>query len=160
MSDAPLPSPTEYNDFLKGIDILGIRMTKGSFESKGPAAPRGGTTVDIAVNSRFVNHEGKFDGIAEFEVRFKSEQGEDTAGTISARYVVTYSTAKPMTDEIWRIFAERNLRMNLWPYLREFIESATVRMAWPRLVLPAMNSARTRRPPEDARESTSGGRSV
>jgi len=146
MNDAPLPSPAEYNEFLRGIEIHTIRMAKGSFESTVSRPPGSGTAVDVAVRSHFVNREGEFDAIAEFRVDFEKDGAQEITGSIAATYVVTYSTEKPMTDRIWRVFSERNLRMNLWPYLREFVDSATVRMAWPRLILPTMNSARALKP--------------
>lgn len=149
MAELRLPPPAEYNEFLKDVDVLGIRMTMGSFESKAPRVQQKETTVNVAMRSQFVNLKGKFEGVADFKIDFKNDDSGELVGEILASYMVTYTSTKPMTEEIWQIFSERNLRLNLWPYLREFVDTSTGRMAWPRLVLPAMNSARARKRRKD-----------
>ncbi|MCA1789968.1 MAG: hypothetical protein LC667_08940, partial [Thioalkalivibrio sp.] len=46
------------------------------------------------------------------------------------------------SDEIWMVFSRNNLRLNAWPYAREFAQTATLRMDWPKFTLPVTNSTR------------------
>jgi len=58
--------------------------------------------------------------------------------TIESEFVASY-TAESLDDvskEHIDVFGEINGTYNLWPYWREFVQTATVRMDLPALVLP------------------------
>lgn len=141
-----LPSPEAYNKFIGGIELVGIRMAAGSFNAMVDRPKVGQTVVRIEVSHSYGHLDDAFDAKISFRTTFTDKKTDETVGSVAAEYLLTYTTSEPMVDEIWRVFADRNLRMNAWPYAREFVETATLRMGWPRFTLPVINSARTRKP--------------
>ena len=57
---------------------------------------------------------------------------------VDGRFLLVYvlRTTDGITDEHCDAFAEYNAIFNAWPYWREYVQSATVRMGLPGLILP------------------------
>ena len=98
------------------------------------------TGVDIALDS---SDERGFTALAVLTASF--DQADETMGTVRAEFRLTYRSAEPITEPIWREFGPRNVRANVWPYAREFIQSMTQRMGWPSFVLPVSTSPKLRK---------------
>ena len=138
---APAP-PAVYNAFLKDLDLEGVRMTEGAFASQVAHPKVTKSRVNIDFGADYTNAKGGFEAIAAFTFTFLATETEAPLGTIRAVYSLRYRTAQPMTDDVWAVFSMRNLRLNAWPYAREFAQGATLRMDWPKFTLPVVNSAR------------------
>jgi len=139
------PAPPEvYNAFLRGVDLASIRMVKASFEASvaRPVVKR--TTVDVAFNAGYTNVKGGFEAKADFTFTFRDTEQDASVGTVVAAYVLRYTSEQPMSEDLWIVFGGRNLRLNAWPYAREFAQMATLRMEWPKFTLPVTNSAKIR----------------
>jgi hypothetical protein len=50
---------------------------------------------------------------------------------VRATVEVSYTLESAMTDDLFEVFSQRNLPLNTWPYLREFVQSALSRAGWP-----------------------------
>ncbi len=139
------PAPPEvYNAFLRGVDVANVRMVKASFEAGVTRPVVKWTTVDVAFHAGYTNVKDGFEATADFGFTFRDTEKETTVGTVNASYVLRYTSERPMSDDLWVIFAGRNLRLNVWPYAREFAQMATLRMDWPKFTLPVANSAKIR----------------
>lgn len=52
-------------------------------------------------------------------------------GEVRLAATAFYTSDEPMTNEIFDVFGELNLPLNVYPYVREFVHSATTRMGFP-----------------------------
>lgn len=142
--DVPVtPAPPEvYNAFLKDLDLTDVRMVEGAFSARvaRPAVTKSRVNVDFGAD--YANTKGGFEARASFTFTFSTEGDDEPTGVVRAVFALRYKTAEPMSDAIWTVFSIRNLRLNAWPYAREFAQSATQRMDWPKFTLPVANSAR------------------
>jgi hypothetical protein len=144
IKDTPVDlDPKAYGKFIQGLEIQQVLLVRSSIERFG--FPSADTTLSFELTgaaaelTRFDDNSGfvarlpyttdlVFHGSPENEpVRF---------ATISVTFEAIYSTEIPITDAIFETFKDYNLRLNLWSYVREFIQSTTLRMGFPGLVLP------------------------
>jgi len=97
---------------------------------------------DIAVNvkrsSKYESQEGGFVATQNFVVSFTAPARKTPIIEISATFDLTYTSKTPLTDELFQVFSEINLPVNVWPYLRELTGSMTSRMDLPPFVLPLL----------------------
>lgn len=77
-----------------------------------------------------------FDVELTYTVAVRGEQA--AALEIEAAYGLSYASRQPMTDEMFAMFAEANLPLNAWPYLREYVASVFGRVGWLPFTLPAL----------------------
>jgi hypothetical protein len=75
---------------------------------------------------------------AEATVRDTAVEASETAIRVFADFELHYRLPEGIsaTDEEASIFAETNATLNAWPYLRETIQSTSVRMGVPPILLP------------------------
>jgi hypothetical protein len=135
--------PRTYNAFVRGVDLVSVVLAAAEITS-GAVRPNARSTkvklgTDIALDA---SDERGFTALAVLTASF--DQVDETLGAISARFRLTYRSAEPITEPIWREFGQRNVRANVWPYAREFIQSMTQRMGWPSFVLPVSTSPKLR----------------
>ncbi len=64
-------------------------------------------------------------------------QGESTLLDANVVFSVDYTSPLPMTNDLFGPFAQRNVPLNTWPYLREYLSSIIGRMNWGMYTLPA-----------------------
>lgn len=79
--------------------------------------------------------EDKFISKAKFDV--SARKGQDTLFSITCEFTVInrINNKELMKEEFINKYIERNLPLIVWPYGREFINSATTRMGFPPLIL-------------------------
>jgi hypothetical protein len=138
---APAP-PSVYNAFLRDVDLASVRMIEGAFSARVAQPPVSKSRVDIQFDGKYSNAKGGFEATATFTFTFLTSGDLEPIGTVRAVFALKYRTALPMSDEIWMVFLRNNLRLNAWPYAREFAQTATLRMDWPKFTLPVANSTR------------------
>ena len=136
--------PRTYNAFVRGVDLDSVVLAAADITS-GTARPSARSTkiklgADIALDS---SDERGFTALAALSASF--DQADETLGTIKAEFRLTYRSAEAITEPIWREFGQHNVRANVWPYAREFIQSMTQRMGWPTFVLPVSTSPKLRK---------------
>ena len=64
------------------------------------------------------------------------DQSEQKIFEIDAIYEAKYASDIKLTDKIFEIFKNVEVKFHLWPYFREFLVDATVRMGFPPPRLP------------------------
>lgn len=57
---------------------------------------------------------------------------------IDVTFGLSYTSRQPMTDDLFAVFAEANLPLNTWPYLREYVASVFGRVGWLPFTLPTL----------------------
>lgn len=134
-----------YNAFLRRVDLVSVVLTGAEVVASGARPNARSTKVQLGVDTALDRHdERSFTAITTITASF--EQADEPLGSVTARFHLTYHSAEPITDAIWREFGQRNVRANAWPYAREFIQSMTQRMGWPSFVLPVSTSPKLRPP--------------
>lgn len=132
------PSPEEYAKFIAGLDIQSVRLTEA--HAKLERNPSG--SLRFAVDPKSVESfgperegEGFWAGLA-LKLVLEDEQGP--FGYVQVRVAVYYASPVFPDEGTFQTFKERNLPVNVWPYLRLYVDFFTSQMGLPRLVLPAL----------------------
>jgi len=73
-------------------------------------------------------------------VRIKNPD-QSLLAEIDVTFGLRFTSKEPMSDEIFAIFRDTNVPVNIWPYLREYLASTAGRMNWTVLTLPVLKVA-------------------
>lgn len=141
----PAVSPSEYNEFLRGVQPREVRLVRAGVEAP---VRYGDVPLQAAVELGDSRYEPVDEGFVALQTgRFTGRDAEgNEVIVVEAEFELRYTSERPMTDPIFDVFHELNLPVNVWPYLREFFQQATLRAGWPGFVLPAFQSGMPSRP--------------
>jgi hypothetical protein len=140
-------SPPRIPNRLSALAVLRrIRLVSADLGTR-VASPKEAGRVQVEIEwavspPKHGTHENLswLDATVEFRVAVRSEKGEDPSPvvwlnpTFEAHYHFPLDP-KPTPSELVE-FAEANAVFNLWPYLREFVQSSTARMDLPAVLIP------------------------
>jgi len=126
-----------YNNFIKELDIEDIRLTSATIKNLDCYYSPSSAEVRWTMAANYENRDGKIEVFNRYNVRIL-EKGEELKAKISVIFCVTYSSKAPMTDELFKEFKDRNLPLNTWPYFREFLHNAVLRMGWAPFIAPTL----------------------
>lgn len=132
-------SPDVYSKFLQHVELKNVRMT--SAEIRRVAEPGPGAQLGYEARATKRTYQEMEDGFAatlNYLVRMRETTADSLVGEIKVAVTAEYSSDEPMNDEIFEVFGELNLPLNVFPYIREFVHSATTRMGFPGLILPTV----------------------
>lgn len=135
--------PEEYHQFIKGLEIVNVVLA--SAELKRLALPQD-AKLGFDAEASEIQTTRVQDGFGcQMPLHFKLyEESIDGQRTVFAEVHVTfeawYKTEVTPSDEMLEAFTQVNLRMNLWPYVREFVHSQTQLMGLPPLVIPHLKN--------------------
>jgi hypothetical protein len=139
-SEQPQMSPKDYFEMLKGIaleelylDECAAQVKRGKIKS-GQALPY---SWDHDVSHKVLS-ENLLRAKHRFELVAPAGSKKDFALKISCTFILMYSSKQELPEEFLKIFSERNVPLNTWPYFRELVQSMTQRMNIPPLVLPLL----------------------
>jgi len=149
MADQALPKPTEetrqaYNELIANIQLRDIRLHTGrvSFAAKFPDTPGPELRFAMEDAAEYKIYDWGFRARHRYDLTIKQGESEKVYVKISCTFVTDYRSEQPITDELFDIFKKVNLPLNTWPYFREFVQSSTVRIGLPPLVLPVFQVLR------------------
>ena len=123
----------KYSEMLSSLQLRNILIERASFErdsdvSMGKANINVQKTTSFAIpdddKTRFRFHE-------ELIVEMALEDSGATLAKLSCTLLLEYSTSVEIDKEMLEMFADKNLSLHSWPYLREFVQSTTARMNIP-----------------------------
>jgi hypothetical protein len=153
----------------RAVVLEQILLGSASFKS-GKSAMSGRPSqfvINLAPTASLAGEPSQLHVSLAFSISIKdSALPEVVYATIDAEYLLTYSLVVPPPPEEHRerffsAFAEMNGVHNAWPYLREFVQSATGRMGMSQVLLPVFRIATTRpaanapaSPPPSATQAT------
>ncbi|MBP7461006.1 MAG: hypothetical protein KBA26_06925 [Candidatus Delongbacteria bacterium] len=126
-------TPELYHDFIQQIDLKSIVMTEGKFTLNDIKLHK--LRIEVVENHKFKCIESGFVVITSFTLSGKSDD-HCVPLKIECTYQLYYLSEKKMTREIFDIFSQSSLPLNIWPYFREFVHDCSSKMGIPALVLP------------------------
>jgi hypothetical protein len=134
----PRVSPDEYARFIGQIELTCVFLVSAQVENHhGPESPSSASVhIEAQTRSHWVPKDGGFRAFYDYLLSFLS--GDKQLAEIEVGLGLDFESKLEMTDELFELFAEVNLPVNTWPYLREFAASATGRMNWVPFTLPAL----------------------
>lgn len=132
----PAVSAEEYNAFIGQINLDKIWLRSSRLTNSSLGDMQFAVTVTIDDSHKWSETDDGFQVFHKYVVEFSNEKKRKLA-RIEAEFGLDYNSGEPMTDEYYEIFAENNLPLNSWPYLREYLSSTITRMGWLPFTLPA-----------------------
>jgi preprotein translocase subunit SecB len=124
-----------YQKFVEGLRLLDIRiisykaMVDENFQP--PALIALKRTADFKKSK-----DGMFSVYLDYNLNGTKEGKKKSGVSISATYKLIYKSDMPITDEIFKVFSQTSLRIQVWPYFRQLVQETTSRMGlMPPLIL-------------------------
>lgn len=129
------PTPEAYGEFIAGLELLGVTLEELSAKLERSPEGKKGATVDLEPFGP-----EPFDGgfRAGLVVSVTLLEDGRPFGQVRAKAVGTYRSAALPQGPVFQIFAQKNLPLNLWPYLRLYVDFVTAQMGLARLTLPLL----------------------
>jgi hypothetical protein len=146
----PTVSSDEYAEFISQINLRRIWLNEAHVKNyRGFRTPEH-ATVNMASTERWEQDDRGFIAFQKWDVTFADRDTDHVHAELTAEFGLHFSSDIPMTEPIFEIFADANLPVNTWPYLREFLGSTLSRMNWFPFTLPALKRG-TKRPSNQRR---------
>lgn len=135
--EAP-PSPQKYRKFIADLQILEVALLEvhAKLERPPQGSKRFGLPEDGLSAFGPTKTEEGFQAGMELKLEFQDDEG--IFGFVHLRVAARYRSRTVPDKALFQVFQERNLPLNLWPYLRVYVDFLTAQMGLPRLVLPAL----------------------
>lgn len=124
-----------YNTFVKQVEIKDIRLVSATIQNLDCNYYLSSAEVKWKMTATYENQEKKIDVFHRYNVRIL-EKGKELKSKVAVTFCVTYGSKVPMTEEYFEQFKGGNLPLNTWPYFREFVHNAVLRMGWPPFIAP------------------------
>ncbi|PZA06051.1 helix-turn-helix domain-containing protein [Meiothermus sp. PNK-Is4] len=125
--------PENYEEFISGLEILGISLQALSARlDRHPQGKKGARLVLKPFGPEALE-EGFRAGLA---LTVDLLDDNHPIGQLQVKLAATYRSPRFLDDNLFKVFAERNLPLNLWPYLRFYVDFLTTQMGLPPLTLP------------------------
>lgn len=130
-------TPEQYNAFITGVQLRHIELAQVSARAERSDL----SELAVRVGSHFMikssgQNDTAFTVEASLQLDFVTDE-DVSLGEFSCLYRLEYGTEIPLNDAIFKVFSERNVPLNIWPFLRELVMSTTQRFGWSGFVLPA-----------------------
>lgn len=132
-------SPEDYSKFLQQIELRNIILVSADIRRLG--TPASGEQLEYEAKPTKRTYEATDFGFAatlNYLVRLRAAGESNPIGEVRVAITAAYSSQDPMTGDLFDVFGELNLPLNVYPYVREFVHSATTRMGFPGLILPTV----------------------
>lgn len=133
-------SPEEYGRFIQGVELRDVLLAEGNAKRLAFPDPSALLGVDIkAIKPRLQPYADGFTVLAAFEIGLTQQSGEDKPELFAkfrVAFDVVYASAESISEELFNIFRQVNLSLNIWPYVRQYVHQQSVLMGIPPLVLP------------------------
>jgi len=140
LSDRPIqPAVNDYSDFLAELNLISIRLGSASIRFLPELyAAKSLPPVSYSLTAELGEVSAKgFEAIQDFAIKGRETTRSPILMSIKCRFVARYETQMQITPEFFAVFKETTLVLNVWPYIREFVQSCVVRAGLPPLTLPS-----------------------
>ena len=131
-----VPSTKSYNEFVSQIQITKLHIVSAQFTMLDYSYFPSSAEVKWRKSASYEQTEEQFNVSHRYNVTILDNETKEVKGKISVTFYVVYSSKIPINDDFFEVFKVRNLPLNTWPYFREFIHNAIVRMGWPSFIAP------------------------
>ena len=133
-------TPKQYSEFLKTINLTAIRLISHEMKIDPSASLEDlGYSFKHKCLAAYVNDDAILIGQCDYKCvltvgsKDKPQEIGFTSGTLLGVYIVD---GIAFDDSYLQIFKTNTLLLNLWPFIREYIQSDTMRAGLPPLTLP------------------------
>jgi len=126
----------EYNNFVEQIEMDDIRIVAIQVHILDYSYFPTSAEVKRRTQASYESAEGQFNVSHRYNLTILDKETREDKAKISVTFYVSYSSKIPINDDLFEIFKVRNLPLNTWPYLREFIHNVTMRLGWPPFIAP------------------------
>ena len=127
---------TEYSTFIEQIQIIDLRLVSAKIDNLGYRESPPDSEVSLRAKAWYENAEQQIEVFHRYNLTVKDNKTQRPAARISVIFCLSLFSEVPMVDEIFQTFEQYNLRINTWPYLREFVHNTLARMNYTGLILP------------------------
>lgn len=125
-----------YDDFVRQIQILDVFLVTARINNLVGGDRVGDVRIRVNEKTWYENTGSEVVVYVRYNVTARNTETREAVGRISVTFAIRYSSAIQLTDEAFEVFRERNVTINAWPYLREFIHSMATRMGWAGMIAP------------------------
>lgn len=128
-----------YSAFIAGIELEHLWLAALEVRNHhGPTTPQAGN-VRVEDEATWEPRDGGFRIYHVYDLAFSGPGDTETPiATLRVTYGLEFSSALPLTDELFEVFSTVNVPVNTWPYLRELVASTLGRFGWQPFTLPTM----------------------
>ena len=142
---ATLPSPEEYAEFIRGIELLDVRLVSSAAHSDVHRPEASDLKLLVKYGSDMARLDSAvgytFEAYPQLRVEARNRDDDELAGYVEVRFGLRYQSELEPIDGLLEIFSNVNLQVNAWPYLREYVQQTITRFGWTPLVLPTLKTA-------------------
>ena len=136
----------DYNSFIHSLELRDIHISELSFKRSGDVPED--FHVPVKVTIKPTKNEYKKVGANLYEIahrvlfrlEYTQEKRRKVIFELKVTYKLIYQTEFELTDEIFKIFVERNIPINVMPFLRETVCNSMYRAGLPPILLPLIKS--------------------
>lgn len=130
-------SPEDYKRILEGLELISISMKdcKAFINTDLIQPPE--LSIQIEDKASFkLKDQGVVHIFHNYKIEAKKQGSKSKFLSIEVTFLVKILSKKEFTNDFFDIYKDVSLRLNTWPYLREFVNQITLRMNIPPLILP------------------------
>ena len=131
-----VPSSKSYNEFVTQIKITKLHIVSTEFKMLDYSYFPSSAEVKWRTRASYEQAEEQFNVSHRYNVTILDKETKQAKAKISVIFYVVYSSKIPINDGLFEVFKVRNLSLNTWPYFREFVHNAIMRMGWPPFIAP------------------------
>jgi len=129
--------PKAYGAFIEQIELEDLWLQSAAIENRyGPNMPEPGRVSIDHRDSRWEPTDKGFRAFLGYQINILDD--DQIYASVAITYGLEFASADPMSDEYFKVFSDRNLPINTWPFLREFFYTTLGRMGWVSLTLPTL----------------------
>lgn len=145
--EAQTPQPgsvDQYRQLVEGVELKEIVLreveAKRTSDKPGPWA----ADAKLDLNGSFDSPGDMLHARVTVKVTATQHDSGEEVAVISATWLVHYHLRESLlvSDDLIQTFVQRNVPVNIWPYVRELVSSLTIRMGMPPLLLPVLKILR------------------
>jgi len=136
---------TAYTSFLRSLDLFSISLVDSSFHGDREQYfenPKHELDVDWRTEVAGQGEES-FDVRANVKIRISAPTTKKDFFTLTASYVLHVHAPAPLDPKYVQRFTDSEVRLIVWPYVREYVTSMFGRMHVPPAILPVTGSKGT-----------------
>jgi len=136
----------DYNNFIRSIELEDIYVSDLSFKRFENIPEDIQIPVKVTIKPTKNGYKKVDTDLYEvthrvlFKLEYIQERQRKVFFELKATYKLIYRTKFELTDEIFKIFVERNVPINVIPFLRETISNSMYRAGLPPILLPLIKS--------------------
>lgn len=133
-----------YREMLSGLQLKRVTLIETA-SSRNVDVDLGDTAIDVEKRTEFLikrDNPRDFRFVESLHLKAsKDSDGSEDSDTVEifsllGSFLLEYLSPVETDEQMLEMFAQRNLSVHSWPYLREYTQNMITRMGLPPLVLP------------------------